>query len=138
MSAGEKIEQAVSRRPNSHVPGRALLTLLGHRPPETAAPVFWNHAMHYTTAALLGALRGVWSAVGIRGGSANAWHCAVRLGFDQTVENATGVGAPPKTWPLREIVVDVLHKLVYSVVTGRLADAWIRPRLTSTAGRTSH
>ncbi|MGQ1799076.1 hypothetical protein ACT4S5_18370 [Kocuria oceani] len=47
---------------------------------------------------------------GIRGAYANVWHTVVRLAFDQTVENATGVGAPPKTWPAQEKVVDIGHK----------------------------
>ena len=138
MLLGEKAEQAVSRRPNSFIPARALLTLLGRRPKDSAKPVLWNHLMHYVTAATLGALRGVWSAVGIRGSYANVWHCIVRLGFDQTVENTTGVGAPPHTWPARELVVDVLHKLVFSVATGIIADRMIRPRSQPERGRTSH
>jgi hypothetical protein len=68
----------------------------------------------------------------------NAWHTATRLAFDQTVENITGVGAPPPTWPLQEQVVDVLHKAVYSTVTGFVADRWIDPVLESTRGRVSH
>lgn len=73
-----------------------------------------------------------------RGAHANAWHTVVRLGFDQTIENATGVGAPPTTWPVREQVVDVLHKAVFSVATGMIADRALAPVLTSTRGRTSH
>ena len=138
MVLGEKIEQRITRRPDSFVPARALLTVLGRHPDDAAKPTSWNHVMHFVTAAVLGALRGIWSAVGIRGAYANVWHCAVRLGFDQTVENSTGVGAPPHTWPRRELVVDVLHKLVYSVVTGVIADRLIRPLLVSTRGRTSH
>lgn len=138
MVLGEKFEQKLTHRQDSFVPARALLTLLDRRPAENAKPVLWNHLMHHLTAAALGALRGVWSAVGIRGLHANIWHCAIRLGFDQTVENATGAGAPPRTWPMRELVVDVLHKLVFSVVTGVIADRMIRPRLVSTAGRSSH
>ncbi|GAA4573154.1 hypothetical protein GCM10023176_37560 [Micromonospora coerulea] len=47
----------------------------------------------------------------------------VRLTSDQILENATGVGAPPQTWPRRELAVDVLHKAVYGFVTGAVADA---------------
>jgi hypothetical protein len=60
------------------------------------------------------------------------------LSFDQTVENVTGVGAPPRTWPPREEAVDVAHKAVYSLVTGLLAERWIRLELESARGRTSH
>ncbi|HLL61458.1 MAG TPA: hypothetical protein VK401_00290 [Propionibacteriaceae bacterium] len=138
MTAGEKVEQALTGRPHSFVPARALLTLLGRHPDEADRPPGWNHAMHWSTGALLGALRGVWSAIGLRGPLASTWHTAVRLAFDQTVENVTGVGAPPPTWPRQEKLVDVLHKTVYSVVTGAVADRWIPATLESRRGTTSH
>lgn len=138
MVVGEKIEQAMTHRPNSYVPARALLTLLGRHPGDDAKPFVWNHLMHYGTGAALGALRGVWAVTGIRGTHANAWHTVIRLGFDQTIENATGVGAPPATWPTGERTVDVLHKAVFSVVTGMIADRVLRPVLISARGRTSH
>jgi ABC-type phosphate/phosphonate transport system substrate-binding protein len=80
----------------------------------------------------------VWAATGIRGGYANAWHTVIRLGFDQTAENATGAGAPPASWPRLEQLVDVLHKTVFAVVTGVVADRLVPPALVSDRGRTSH
>lgn len=138
MVLGEKAEQAITHRPNSYVPARALLTLLGRHPGDREQPAGWASVMHYGTGAALGALRGVWAVTGIRGPHANAWHTVVRLAFDQTVENATGVGAPPASWPAGEQAVDVLHKAVYSVVTGVLADRLVAPVLVSGRGRTSH
>ncbi|TNC22002.1 hypothetical protein [Mumia zhuanghuii] len=137
-TAGEKVEQAVTGRPNSYVPGRTLLTLLGRPVDDTERPPAWNHAMHWTTGALLGALRGVWAATGIRGPEAHTAHTVVRLAFDQTLENTTGVGAPPSTWPAGERVVDFAHKAVYSLVTGVVADRMISPTLRSQRGTTSH
>ena len=138
MTLAEQAEQKITGRPDSFVPARALLTLLGRRPRPTEQPVMWNHVMHWGTGAVLGALRGVWSSVGIRGALADVWHTSVRLAFDQTVENATGAGAPPSYWPAREQVVDALHKTIYSTVTGVVADRWIPPVLASRRGRTSH
>ena len=138
MTLGEKVEQAFTHRPDSFVPARALLGSLGRDPGDAATPVVWNHLMHFGTAAALGALRGVWAVTGIRGAHANAWHTAIRLGFDQTVENATGVGAPPATWPAAELAVDVLHKTVFSVATGVVADRLLAPVLASGRGRRSH
>jgi hypothetical protein len=138
MTAGEKIEQAITHRPNSYVPARTLLTMLGQSPDDSDQPVGWNHAMHWGTGAVLGALRGVWSATGIRGGEATVTHTVVRLAFDQTAENATGVGAPPSMWPRSERLVDIGHKAVYSWVTGAVSDRIIRPELRSTRGLTSH
>lgn len=138
MTAGEKVEQGLTHRPNSYVPARTLLTLLGRRPAESAKPPVWNHLMHWGTGAALGALRGVWAVTGIRGPLANSKHTVVRLGFDQTLENTTGAGAPPSTWPAKEFVVDVVHKTVYAVVTGIVADRLIRPTLESRRGTRSH
>ncbi|SDS45756.1 hypothetical protein SAMN04488543_1765 [Friedmanniella luteola] len=122
MTAGELLEQALTHRPDSFVPGRTLRTLLGRPTGDGEQPVLWNHAMHWGTGAAVGSIAGVWAALGLRGLRAQAAHTAVRLAFDQTVENATGAGAPPYTWPRSEQVVDVLHKAVYSLVTGRVAE----------------
>ena len=138
MTVTEKVEQAITHRPGSYIPARTLLTLLGRHPSDEDRPTVWNHAMHYGTGAVLGALRGVWAAVGLRGPQAHLAHTVVRLSTDQTLENATGVGAPPSTWPRPEQVVDVLHKAIYSVTTGLLAERLIRPDLQSPRGRRSH
>jgi hypothetical protein len=137
MTVGEKVEQSLTRRPDSYVPGRALLTLAGRHTPDRAKPLVANHLIHWTTGATLGALRGVWSVVGLRGPRANLAHTVVRLSFDQTVENASGAGAPPHTWPVNEQVVDVWHKAVYSFVTGVLADRWVPNDLESHRGVSS-
>jgi hypothetical protein len=126
MTAGEQLEQQVTRRPDSYVPGRTLTALTtGRRLPESARPPVRNHLMHWGTGAVVGALRGIWSAAGLRGPRASAWHTVVRLAVDQTLENVTGVGAPPWTWSRRDQVVDVAHKAVYSFTTGIVADRWI-------------
>ena len=138
MTVAEKVEQAITHRPDSYVPARTLLTLLGRHPSDEDRPTVWNHAMHYGTGAVLGALRGVWAAVGLRGPQAHLAHTVVRLSTDQTLENATGVGAPPSTWPREEWVIDVLHKAIYSVASGLLAERLIRPDLQSRRGRSSH
>ena len=138
MTLGEKLEQRLTGRPNSYVPGRAMMAAAGRNPSDGAKPLVSNHVMHWGTAGLLGALRGVWSATGIRGPEANATHTVVRLAFDQTMENLTRDGAPPATWPAGERAIDVLHKGVYALATGLVADAWIDPTAESRRGLTSH
>jgi hypothetical protein len=138
MTAGEKLEQAVTHRPDSYVPARTLLTLLGRSPGDEARPLVWNHVMHWGTGAALGGLRGLWSAVGLRGPRAHVAHTVVRLATDQTLENAAGTGAPPQAWPVVEQVVDVAHKAVYSFTTGLVADRIVAPMLESRRGTTSH
>jgi hypothetical protein len=51
----------------------------------------------------------------------------VRLTADQAQENITGVGAPPWTWPRRELFIDLLHKGIYGFTTGVVADRLARP-----------
>lgn len=138
MTVGETLEQRITGRPNSYVPARALLALMGRPVSDTDRPAGWNHAMHWGTGAALGALRGTWSVTGLRGPQASAAHTIVRLAFDQTVENATGAGAPPASWPASERRVDLLHKAVYSLTTGLVADRWIGPALASSRGARSH
>jgi hypothetical protein len=136
MTAGEKVEQAITGRPDSYVPGRTLTALsTGRRLPESARPPVRNHLMHWGTGAAVGALRGIWSAAGLRGWRASAWHTAVRLAVDQTLENVTGVGAPPWTWSRRDQVVDVGHKAVYSFATGAVADRIVLSARDGRGGR---
>jgi hypothetical protein len=122
MTAAEKLEQRWTRRPDSYVPARTLERLAGL--PERQGPraTVDNLAMHLGQGALLGALRGVMAAAGLRGPWASAMFWAVRLTNDQVLENATGVGAPPWTWPRGELVVDLFHKGVYAFATGLIAD----------------
>src|SRR4051794_33289188 len=61
MTAAEKLEQRVTRRPDSYVPAHTLGRLLGLSRPDADA---WprNLLMHYANGVLLGAVRGVISA----------------------------------------------------------------------------
>ena len=138
MTLAEKVEQAGTGRPDSYVPGRTLKTLAGRSPDPHEQSLLWNHAMHWGTGAVLGALRGVWAAVGLRGPRAHLAHTAVRLATDQTFENASGQGAPPRTWGAGEEAVDVAHKALYSLVTGLVAERLVAPSLESRRGTTSH
>ena len=119
MTLGEKIEQALTGRPNSFVPARTLEYLLGR--PEIDG-VGMNWAMHWGQGIVLGALRAAMAARGVRGPAGSFLFLNLRLLNDQTLENATGVGAPPWTWPLNEQLVDLLHKSIYAAVTGFVAD----------------
>lgn len=125
MTAGEKLEQALTGRPNSFVPAHTLerLLRLPEKPDEQRRGL--NVAMHWGQGVLLGVVRAVLAARGLRGGKGSLLFTGARLSFDQTLENATGVGAPPWTWPRDELVIDVGHKLVYGFVTGAVADTLI-------------
>jgi hypothetical protein len=125
MTLAEKFEQRLTRRPNSYVPAHTLERLLGmeHKPDEERLMLNW--AMHWGQGVALGAIRGIMAAQGFRGPVGSFMFMNLRLMNDQTLENATGVGAPPWTWPVDEQVLDLVHKGIYAFVTGTVADRLI-------------
>ncbi|MDH6464009.1 hypothetical protein M2302_004206 [Micromonospora sp. A200] len=122
MTAAEKLEQRVTGRPDSHVPARVLARLTGLPEAPTRQPRRRNLTMHYGQGALVGVVRSIMAQAGLRGAWASGMFTVVRLTNDQILENATGVGAPPQTWPRGELAVDVLHKSIYGFATGAVAD----------------
>ena len=134
MAATSKLEQLATGRPDSYVPARTLAHILRLPEPDRDR---WarNMAMHYLAGAMAGVLRGLMSASNLRGPFASLMHANLRLSFDQTLENATGVGAPPWTWPRDELIVDTAHKTLYALVTGAISDALIPPSASSSARR---
>jgi hypothetical protein len=134
MAATSRLEQLATGRPDSYVPARTLAHLLRLREPDRDR---WtrNMAMHYLAGVTAGVMRGLMSASNLRGPFASLMHANLRLTFDQTLENATGVGAPPWTWPRDELIVDTAHKTLYALVTGALSDTLIPASATSSARR---
>lgn len=123
MTAAEKLEQAFTGRPGSHVPGRGVARLLGRADPPESQLNRVNIASHVGMAVGVGTVRGIMAFAGLRGPWASAMFTVLRLSADQTVENWTGVGAPPWTWPRDELAIDVAHKAAYAFATGAVADA---------------
>ena len=134
MAAVASLEQLVTGRPDSYVPAHTLGRLLG-RPDADDDVWLRNMAMHYGSGAIAGALRGVMAAANLRGPFASAMHANLRLSFDQTLENATGAGAPPWTWPRDELAIDVSQKTLFAFVTGAIADRLVEPAPGSSASR---
>jgi hypothetical protein len=135
MTLGEKLEQAITKRPNSYMPAHTLERVLGMRRKPDSQRRMLNMLMHVGQAIALGAWRGVMAEGGLRGPRASAMFTVIRLANDQTLENVTGQGAPPWTWPRDELIGDLLHKAVYAFATGAIADAlaedppaWIEAR----------
>lgn len=122
MTLAEKLEQQRTHRPNSYVPAHTLQRLL--RRPDSDHDGM-NLSMHWGQGILLGAVRGWMAERGIRGPFASFLFLNLRLLNDQTLENLTGAGAPPWTWPADEAVIDILWKGVYAFVTGAVADQLI-------------
>jgi hypothetical protein len=122
MTLGEKAEQRFTGRPDSFMPARVLERLLRRPEAPGRQPASLNWAMHGGQAVALGVLRSVMANAGLRGPWSSAMFTVIRLTNDQILENATGAGAPPWTWPRRELAVDLLHKTVYAYATGAVAD----------------
>jgi hypothetical protein len=122
MTLAEKLEQTITKRPNSYVPAHTLerLLRLPVRPNHERLGLNW--AMHWGQGIALGTVRALMAQRGIQGPVASFIFLNLRLANDQTLENATGVGAPHWTWPRDEQVIDLLHKAIYAFATGAVAD----------------
>ena len=125
MTLAEKFEQQFTHRPDSFVPAHTLERLLRqpHKPDTQRLGMNWT--MHWGQGILLGAVRGWMAEAGVRGPVASFLHLNLRLLNDQSLENLTGVGAPPWTWPVDEQAIDLLGKGIYAFVTGAVADRLI-------------
>lgn len=134
MTLAEKVEQLLTGRPNSYVPAHTLARLLGLGDAD-ADRLGRNWAMHWGQGIVLGAVRGLMAEGGVRGPFGSFLHMNLRLLNDQSFENATGAGAPPWTWPVDEQVVDLLHKGIYALVTGLVADRLVAGPLTEVRPR---
>ena len=138
MAAGQAVEGSLTGRPVSFVPGRTLLLLLGRSPRDDQRPVAATVAMQVGTSVALGALRGVWRASGLIAVRGSVAQTLTRIIVDQTLENATGAGAPPRTWRTGEGVVEVLHAAVAAIATGVVVERLVPPALESRRGTASH
>ena len=128
MTLAETVEQAFTGRPNSNDPPHTLDPLLGlpARPDRERLGLNW--AMHWGQGIALGPLRAWMAKRGFGGPFGSFLFLNLRLLNDQSLENATGVGAPPWTWPWDEQAIDIAHKAVYAFVTGVVADRLIPGR----------
>ncbi len=122
MTAAEKLEQVLTHRPSSFVPGHTLERLLRLPSKPDRERLWMNWTMHWGQGVLLGTVRALMAERGVRGPVGSFLFMNLRLLNDQTLENATGVGALPWTWPVDEQMIDLLHKAIYAFATGLAAD----------------
>jgi hypothetical protein len=131
MTLAEKLEQLITERPNSYVPAHTLERLIGAQPKPDSERLLMNWTMHWGQGIALGVLRALMSRRGVAGPMGSFMFLNLRLINDQTLENATGVGSPPWTWPVEEQVIDLTHKAVYAFVCGAVADRLLARDSTS-------
>ncbi|RCH99694.1 hypothetical protein CU098_005829 [Rhizopus stolonifer] len=132
MTLGEKVEQGITGRPSSYVPGHTSEKLLGLKTKPDSERFMMNHVMHFGQGILAGSIRSMMSAYGMDGPFSSFMFVFIRLMIDQSLENLTGVGAPPWTWPYNEQVIDILHKMVYAFVTGAVSDYLVTKKYIKT------
>ena len=125
MTLAEKLEQLLTKRPNSYVPAHTLAKLLGLPPKPDQERLGLNWTMHWSQGIVLGAARALMAERGVRGPIGSFLFLNLRLLNDQMLENATGAGALPWTWPRDEQAIDLIHKGIYAFTTGALLDHFI-------------
>lgn len=147
MTVGEKIEQYFTGRPSSYVPGHTLerLLLLPARPDSQRSGL--NMAMHYGQGAAAAIIRALMSANGIRGPFSDfqyAWwstrlwrmlRVLARFHGELDVVYARSSReyswrAIHRRWPVKEQIIDIIHKTVFAFVTGYFTDRLLQGRLT--------
>ena len=122
MTVSEKLEQRLTGRPNSFIPAHTLERMLGLKTEPDDQRQWLQWVAHWGVGILPAALRGVMAEGGMRGPLASAMFFVTRVTTDETMENVTGVGKPPWSWPTKLGAVDLGHKAVYAFATGAVAD----------------
>jgi hypothetical protein len=122
MTLAEKLEQLFTKRPNSYVPAHTLAKLLKLPPKPDQERLVLNWTMHWGQGIVMGAARALMAERGVRGPIGSFLFLNLRLLNDQVLENATGAGALPWTWPRDEQAIDLIHKGIYAFTTGALLD----------------
>ena len=125
MTLAEKLEQLFTKRPNSYVPAHTLAKLLKLPPKPDNERLGLNWTMHWGQGIVLGAARALLAERGVRGPIGSFLFLNLRLLNDQVLENATGAGALPWTWPRDEQAIDLIHKGIYAFTAGALLDRLI-------------
>lgn len=118
MTISEMIEMRATGREASTVPAQVGSTLLGVHPDSDEQTGRLNTVVHWGHGALLGATRGLMSITGLRGLQATLGHFAAFWIGDVALYKVLGIAPAPWRWKRQELVIDVLHKGVYALVTG--------------------
>ena len=81
MTLSEKIEQSITNRPNSYVPGKTLARLLNVGWGTDSQIWGLNMAMHYGQGAVAGVIRGLMASWGVHGPFGDLMFVGVRYVF---------------------------------------------------------
>jgi hypothetical protein len=117
MTASTMIEMRLTGRPASPTPARAVSKVLGIKPEGEKQEKRLNNLTHWAYGTGWGAFRGIVGCLGCPVPAASAAHFAAVWGTEQIVLPALKVGPPITQWGARQVVVDVVHHLVYEAAT---------------------
>ena len=127
MTLSSSLEAALRRRPPSSSPARAASALLGVAPVDEQGEQRFNRIVHWGYGTMWGAARGLLGYLGIENRAAGFAHLTAVWGGEQVVLPATGVSRAAWTWTRTEAAVDLVHHVVYVVVTDATY-RWLRRR----------
>ncbi len=124
MTVTQRAEMAMTERKPSTVPGQVGAHLIPGKDPDDDADVRQlNAGVHWGHGIMMGAVRGLLDAAGLRGPAASGAHFALLWVSDAVLYRSLGIADVPWRWTGREIATDVAHKGVYAAVTGAVYDA---------------
>lgn len=86
----------------------------------------FGQMMHFGYGTGWGLARGLLDIAGVHGSPATALHFGAVWGAALVMLPAAGVSEPVTKWPVKTIVIDVMHHAVYAVAAGLMYDAMKR------------
>ncbi|KAI9696281.1 MAG: hypothetical protein M1836_005834 [Candelina mexicana] len=124
MTVANKMEQLITGRPNSYVPGHTTGNLF--RISRNQSPDGLNHLHHWGLGLITAPVRAIMAYNGMTGPYASFIFMAFRLTVDEVLENYAGTTPLPWTLPIMDQTIDLLHKFVFAFVSGYVCDRTIQ------------
>lgn len=117
LTLSERAEMAVTGRPPSTVPGQVAARLLGRDPDDDPGLERRSTVVHWSNGVVTGAVRGLLGLTGLALVPATIVFFLLFWGGGAATYKALGIAPWPWRWGTQELVIDVVHKGVYAVVT---------------------
>ncbi|KAL8875872.1 MAG: hypothetical protein Q9198_005832 [Flavoplaca austrocitrina] len=124
MTVSNKIEQLITDRPNSYVPGHTTGSLF--RISRSQNPDGLNHLHHWGMGLITAPVRAIMAYNGVTGPYASFMFMVLRLMTDEILEYNAGTIPVPWTQPIFDQTIDLFHKFVFSFVAGYACDRMIQ------------
>ncbi|MET9935046.1 MULTISPECIES: hypothetical protein [unclassified Streptomyces] len=116
LTVSEKIEQRLTGRASSTVPGQVGAAVAGSKDDEVAAQ-WLNTPVHWAHGTAMGALRGALGLTGLGPVASSVVFYGLVWGGDVVLYRSLGIAPWPWKWRKQELVTDLFHKGVYALAT---------------------